>query len=92
MKKTKKKFEKYTIDMTDDEMYAFVEQFINSTSVVKGGGIKVSITAHHTSIEGDYERKNSLKYEDACYINELIDGATQFLLWMRRDGIYREIK
>ena len=77
-----------TVDMTDEEMYEMLNKFINSTSTCIGGGIQVDVSSHQTHMHPK-EGHEAMKYEDTQYLHETLNGAYQFLLWLRRDGWYR---
>ena len=89
MKKTK--FAKFTVDMTDEKMYEILNQYINSTSTAIGGNIEVHTSSSNTSMKPKSGHE-AMKYEDTQYLHETLNGAYQFLLWLRRDGLYRKAK
>jgi alpha-N-acetylglucosamine transferase len=69
----------------DDKHYELIEEYANDHSISKGGNIEVKITAHNTSIT-PINVRDAMRYEDVCYLHDQINGATNFLYWLRRKG------
>jgi hypothetical protein len=69
--------------MSDDEMYKLIEDFANNTSVAIGGNIQAYVS-HFSSELKPKSGFQGMKYEDTQYLDSLIQGATNFLFWMRR--------
>ena len=67
--------------MTDKQMYKELERFANDCTVARD--IEVSVCSGHTSFK-PRPHCDGFKYEDAEYLNRLIDGATAYLFWKRR--------
>lgn len=69
--------------MTDDEMYVELTRFANECTVARD--IDVNVSCYRTS----FKPKAGLvgfKHEDAEYLQRLIDGATAYLCWKRRNS------
>lgn len=70
--------------MTDKQMYATLEKFLNEHSIAKGGNIQVKITPYCMQ-QSPKDPSLSMKHEDCIFLSELYRGAWNFLLWQRRN-------
>lgn len=71
--------------LTDKKRLEIINKFINEESVVKGGGITVSISDHNVSFTPIAE-KTGMKYEDCCHLSNIIMGANHLLFYLARNG------
>ena len=75
--------------MKDEEMYQILQNFAQNHTLARN--IEVSISQGHTSFTPRFPAE-SFKHEDSELLSSLIQGATHFMYWLRREGKARLVK
>lgn len=72
-------------ELTDKEHAQLLEDFANDHSLAIGGNIQVTKTEHS---EGYAPREGygGFKFEDGHLLSSILQGATHFLYYLRRNG------
>lgn len=73
--------------LTDKKRIEILSEFINQTTVAKGGNIQVTITDHCVSMENALNKNLGMRYEDMNYLSEVLKGAEQFLYYLQRNDL-----